>query len=310
MANRQNFTTIGVPQFQGGFNQNFSLPITGEGIINKLDRTKQQINRNSQKAKTVKRFTSPAMQWGQNKTNTIIQQTRNNKQYKRKTSQENKETQLRITPLNLEQARTSYSKGQSGLGDVISTYIYHIVMPESMKMPHSEGLKDQLAAAVAFDQSSEGFKQKRPNGDSMIGYPTYGILSNSDLNINKQKTLGNGASKIMGGVTYTINGNKVQFDDKYKFGVYRTVDSNGQVHAYLDNNDPYKGSPWKGLLSDLSNISKLGIQNIAENFGTRQGKSRDNSLQMSIDEINSRNTKNLKPITINSNYWNNYQDFK
>ena len=229
---------------------------------------------------------------------------------KRNSLQQNKETSLKIIPLNLEQARTSYNRSQSGLGDVVGTFIYHTIMPESMKMPHSEGLKNQLAAAVAYDQSSEGFKQKRPDGKSMIGYSTYGVLSNNDLNINKQKTLGNGASKIMGGVTYTIDGDKVQFDDKYRFGVYRTVDSDGKVHAYSDGNDPYKGSPYKGLLSDLSNIGKLGIQNIAENFGTRQGKSRDNSLQMSINEINSRNVKNLKPITINSNYWDNYQDFK
>ena len=37
MTKQTNFTTIGIPQFQGGFNQNFSLPITGEGQL--IDQT-------------------------------------------------------------------------------------------------------------------------------------------------------------------------------------------------------------------------------------------------------------------------------
>lgn len=39
MTKQTNFTTIGIPQFQGGFNQNFSLPITGEGGGQLIDQT-------------------------------------------------------------------------------------------------------------------------------------------------------------------------------------------------------------------------------------------------------------------------------
>lgn len=100
----------------------------------------------------------------------------------------------------------------------------------------------------------------------------------------------------MGGVTYTIDNDSVKFNDNYGFDIYRVVNPQGKVITYKkseDNgiHDKYNNSPWKGLISDLLNYSKLGYQNIAENFATRQGKTRDNSFGMSIKEVNDRNNK-------------------
>lgn len=115
----------------------------------------------------------------------------------------------------------------------------------------------------------------------MIHYRTWGLLNGNNKNINKQSS-SNSASNIMGGLSYIIKNDSVYFPDTYRFGITRN--NNGDVVT----NDKFKNKPFKGLLNDITN-SNLNFRNIAENFGTRQGKTRDNSLVMSIRDINKYN---------------------
>ena len=115
----------------------------------------------------------------------------------------------------------------------------------------------------------------------MIHYRTWGLLGGNNSNINKQSS-SNSASNIMGGLTYIIDNDSVYFPDTYSFGITRN--NKGKVTT----NDSFKNKPYKGLVNDVFN-SNLGFRDIAENFGTRQGKARDNSLAMSIRDINKYN---------------------
>lgn len=186
-----------------------------------------------------------------------------------------------IIPIDSIKAQKLYQAANIGNREVYGSYLYHILTPQAWAMPHSENLKRQIAAAVAFDQSNQGFHDKRNNGDNMIHYRTWGLLNGDNKNINKQSS-SNSASNIMGGLSYIIKNDSVYFPDTYRFNITRN--NNGDVVT----NDKFKNKPFKGLLNDTTN-SNLNFRNIAENFGTRQGKTRDNSLVMSIRDINKYN---------------------
>lgn len=96
--------------------------------------------------------------------------------------------QQQIKPLNLQEAQQQY-QNQNGLINSGISYLYHVIMPQSSPMPHASKLKDQMAAAVAYDVSDQGFKEKRKNGQNMIGYKTYGKLSGQSPNVNEQKIM-------------------------------------------------------------------------------------------------------------------------
>lgn len=186
-----------------------------------------------------------------------------------------------VVPIDSTKAQQLYQAANTGNREVCGSYLYHVLTPQAWSMPHSENLKRQIAAAVAFDQSNQGFHDKRDNGDNMIHYRTWGLLGGNNSNINKQSS-SNSASNIMGGLTYIIDNDSVYFPDTYSFGITRN--NKGKV----TKNDSFKNKPYKGLVNDIFN-SNLGFRDIAENFGTRQGKTRDNSLTMSIRDINKYN---------------------
>lgn len=205
-------------------------------------------------------------------------------------------------------------QNNSGLLDVGAAFLYHDLMPENMSMPHSRGLKEQLAAAVAFDQSKQGFHRTRPDGTPMISYDTWGKLSDSSANINKQGTNNNAASNVMGGLTYYIDGDKVVFPDTYQFMVVRDNKTPNPKAVYYSENDPYYNKPFLGLWSDALS-GNLSFRDMMENYGTRRGKSRDNKVELTIDEINEMNSRHPKAEKqlkqdINDNFWSNFSDFK
>lgn len=206
-----------------------------------------------------------------------------------------------------DQLKTVYQNGP-GKSDALAAFLYHIVAPESWSMPHSSGLKDQMAAAITYNESlpdsqkekdSRGYS-KQPNGSTYVGYSTYGTLSNQSKNINQQSTDNNAASKVMGGARYKINDDQsVSVNDKYGFNVVRDftrINKKNQPVVLTEKekeNDPYKDSPWKGLWHDIRSehsdlTSTEGWQQVLENFGTRQGKVRDNSFIFEPGEINER----------------------
>ena len=204
-----------------------------------------------------------------------------------------------------DQLKTVYQNGPGKI-DALAAFLYHIVAPESWSMPHSSGLKDQMAAAITYNESlsnsqkekdSRGYS-KQPDGSTYVGYSTYGTLSNQPKNVNQQGTSNNAASKVMGGARYKINDDQsVSVNDKYGFNVVRDFTrlnkNNKPVVLTKKETDPYKNSPWKGLWYDIQSeysdlTSTEGWQQILENFGTRQGKVRNNSFIFEPGEINER----------------------
>lgn len=208
-----------------------------------------------------------------------------------------------------EQLQKIYTEGP-GYEQALGTGVYHVLAPESWSTPHTGGLKNQVAAAIAYNESLPTSKREKDSngiqtdedGYQYIGYNTYGILSGQSGNVNEQGTDGNGASKIMGGLRYRINDDgSVHIKDAYGFNVIRDfnkLNSKGKVRVLTKEetkSDPYIGSPWKGLWHDLNSehfsFTEQGLQDLGENFGTRQRKVRDNSFTFKPGEISQRLTK-------------------
>lgn len=214
----------------------------------------------------------------------------------------------KVQSLNLDQASKLYQNGTGNI-DIYLSGLYHAVAPESWTMPHSEGLKNQIAAAIAYNEGVPASQREKDphnmNNGTYIGYDTYGRLSNQLTTvgknnkvvgkyINSQSNSNNGAAKVMGGLRYKINDdNSVDVEDPYGFNVSRDftrTNSHGQPYVYKKGEDPYAGHEWKGLYHDITTSGEgRSIQNIMENFFTRQGKSRKNNIHFEPGEINSRN---------------------
>ena len=219
-------------------------------------------------------------------------------------NQPKKPTQEAQTTEELQQL---YQQGP-GSGQVLGSYLYHIIAPKSWSMPHSDGLKDQVAAGIKYSESlpdqekeADSTTKRRTNADGShyIGYNTWGTLAGQSGNVNEQGNAGNGASKILGGLRYKFNEDgSVDVTDVYGFNIIRdfsTLDGKGRPVARnkKDANDPYMGHPWKGLWHDLNQphsevTSWTGLQHLAENFGTRQGKTRTNNIHYDAGEITTR----------------------
>lgn len=217
---------------------------------------------------------------------------------------ENK-TNYTLDNVPVEHLQEVYQNGP-GFGNAASSMIYHVIAPEAMSMPHTDNLKDQIAAAIAYSESLPPHKRERDSdgvsvdedGYQYIGYGTYGKLTGQSDNVNKQGTKGNATSKVMGGLRYKFNEDgSVDVKDAYGFNVVRDfsrLNKDGKPAVLKDKTtDPYMGRPLRGLIHDLrqehSNLfSGQGIQDLAENYGTRQGKVRNNSLHFDSGEIERR----------------------
>lgn len=209
-----------------------------------------------------------------------------------------------IDKIPIERLQEVYQNGP-GFGNAASGMIYHVIAPESMSMPHTSGLKDQIAAAIAYSESLPASKrEKDSNGISVdadgyqyVGYGTYGKLTGQSGNVNDQGTEGNAASKVMGGLRYKINEDgSVDVKDAYGFNVVRDFSrlKGGKPAVIKDKTeDSYMGKPLRGFIHDLRQehsdlFSMQGIQDLAENYGTRQGKVRNNSVHFNPGEIETR----------------------
>lgn len=70
MPNPQQFNTIGIPNFGNGFEYNTPIPITGEGVINRFNRTRTEM---TQKQNINKFRDNPAQKWADQKLSNISQ---------------------------------------------------------------------------------------------------------------------------------------------------------------------------------------------------------------------------------------------
>lgn len=106
----------------------------------------------------------------------------------------------------------------------------------------------------------------------------------------------NGTGKVMGGYRYKVNPDgSVDVIDKYSFDTVRDFtrkNKHGHPYVYTKGEDPYSGHEWQGLWHDVTTPGEgKTIQNIAENFLSRQGKMRENNIHFEPGEINTRNSK-------------------
>ena len=101
----------------------------------------------------------------------------------------------------------------------------------------------------------------------------------------------------MGGYRYIVNPDgSVDVADDYAFHVVRDFSRagvDGQPHVYRTEKDPYENKPFIGLVNDLPHVVRNGykVEDMLENFATRQGKRRRNDIHFRPGEINSRNGK-------------------
>lgn len=204
-----------------------------------------------------------------------------------------------VKSINKREASELYKNG-TGSTDVYSTGAFHLLAPERLDMPHSSGLKDQVAAEIAY---TEGLpisqREKDPHnvkGVTYIGYGTHGRLSGQNENVNKQSNKNNATAKVFGGYRYRINSDgSVDVEDPYSFNIVRDFtrkNSQGDPYVYQSGEDPYAEHEWQGLWHDLTTSGEgKSIQNLAENFMTRQGKKRNNNIHFAPGEINDRNSR-------------------
>lgn len=207
-----------------------------------------------------------------------------------------------IKTLSKEEAGKLYQNG-TGKADAGLSFLYHISLPEFLPMLHSSGLKNQIASEIAYTEGLDKKDRerdphpKRNEGKTYIGYVTHGKMTEQDYNVNKQSASNNATGKTMGGYRYIVNPDgSVDVIDDYSFHITRDfskTDTNGQPYVYRTEKDPYENKPIMGLINDLPHVIKNGnkIEDLLENFATRQGKSRSNDIHFRPGEINSRNRK-------------------
>jgi len=99
----------------------------------------------------------------------------------------------------------------------------------------------------------------------------------------------------MGGYRYIVNpDNSVDVIDPYSFNIVRDftrTNKDGKPYVYKGQDvDPYAGHEWKGLYHDIvTEGTGKSVQNLMENFFSRQGKKRKNNIHFEPGEINRRN---------------------
>lgn len=203
-----------------------------------------------------------------------------------------------VRPIDKKRASEMYKNG-SGFVEAAATAIYHALAPEDWSMFHSEGLKNQVAAAIAYHKGlPPEYREHDPSGYDdpewpYVGYAVHGALSGQDKNINKQGTTNNGIGKILGGFRYHENEDgSIIVKDTYSTNITRDFtkkNSNGTPYVYKKGEDPYKGREWVGFFHDIfSPGTGKTVQNLVENVLTRQGKSRRNYIYFKSGEINRR----------------------
>lgn len=210
-----------------------------------------------------------------------------------------------IKSLSLKEAQKKYQNGAGDL-EVYASGIFHAIEGTGLiPLPHSDKLKDQIAAEIAYTEGlPESKREKDPHKGvkgTYIGYATHGLLSNQSGNINEQGNQNNAVAKIMGGYRYIKNPDgSVDVIDPFSFDVIRNFGEgkDGKSKVIDTKDDPY--AHWIlpntgaliGLGKDLKDIiggASGSVQDVAENYFTRLGRKRSNNIHFAPGEIDRRN---------------------
>lgn len=215
-----------------------------------------------------------------------------------------------LNRLSLKEAQYQYQNAGlfDGVYSVIDDALNHVLWPEFMNLRPNKPVKKQIAAII-------GYKGLPKPGESItIDYSDYGKMSGQSSNPNEQSAENNAAGKTIGLTKYTLSedGKSVEVHDRYDFHTERVPvrDSSGNIiswktkeeHGYLDGSkDAGWGTALSGLYRDIVDNKMLSaeykpagkslpmvkrLEHLGENFGTRQGKSRESSFIIPISRIN------------------------
>lgn len=233
--------------------------------------------------------------------------------------QNNNSSKKAVTPISLDKAKKLYQNG-AGIIDVLAAGFWHFIEPTGLvPILHSNDLKNQIAAEIAYNESLPKRKrEKDPHGisENYIGYTMHGTLSNQPTNINQQSNKNNATAKIMGGYRYTINEDgSVDVIDPFSFDVIRNFDNkkDGKPEVLKSSKDD-TFTNW-GIFSSLgANLGAIkdiingptSFQDFMENYFTRQGKTRGNNIHFAPGEIDKRNNSrspNIKDSDVSNKSW-------
>lgn len=151
---------------------------------------------------------------------------------------------ISIKPISLEIAKDLYKNGD-GTANAIAAAIYHVLIPDGIPMLHSQKVKNQVAAIIGYGDADK--KIDLETSKKSIGYEDAGLLSDQNLNPNKQAAYNNAFGKVLGGAKYTNNtDNSIDIDDTYQFIVHRDFNkmkANGEPSATNTNIDELRKVP-------------------------------------------------------------------
>lgn len=215
-----------------------------------------------------------------------------------------------IRKITTEQAKDKYQNTgrPDGLLSVMGDAISHVILPEWANLRTNKSAKKQAAAAIA----EQGIPK---SGTGILDYEDWGRLSDQSSNPNEQGAKDNAAGKTIGMATYKLSpdGKSVIVEDSYDFHVERTPvrDESGNIVKWNTDGKQYdylngdRKSGWgvalRGLYEDVFKNGMLSadykpngesvgfgkrLEHLGENFGTRQGKTRDSSFEIPIKRIN------------------------
>lgn len=228
-----------------------------------------------------------------------------------------------ITPISLDKAKKLYQNG-AGMIDVLAAGFWHFIEPTGLvPMLHSDNLKNQIAAEIAYNESLPKRKrEKDPHGISKnyIGYSMHGTLSNQSTNINQQSNKNNATAKIMGGYRYTINEDgSVDVIDPFSFDIIRNFNNkkDGKPEVLKNSSDDIftNWGIFSSLAANLGAIKDIingptNFQDFMENYFTRQGRTRSNNIHFAPGEIDKRNSGQSPNVIKDSDESNKNWQFK
>lgn len=206
----------------------------------------------------------------------------------------------KVVKITANDAKDLYQNG-SGYWDAGVALMKHIILPQDTSLTHSTKTKQQAAALIGYTGGKSG----------NLGYGDIGSVNGWSKNPNEQPVGNNGYGKIIGGATVKKDGENYVISDDYDFHTIRDfntkkTDAKGNIRPLASERhytyDPTSSTrtAWQGLKEDLSGdhtweyFKQNPLQTtqwLAENFATRQGKSRRSEIALTAAEINKMNNK-------------------
>ena len=215
-----------------------------------------------------------------------------------------------ITKLSLDEAKNKYTNAGifDGTISVIDDALFHILAPRFFNLGTNRATKKQIAAIIGYNG------MPKPGTQVKIDYGDYGKMTGQSSNPNTQSPKDNAAGKTVGLAQYKLspNGRAIEVIDDYDFHTERIPirNASGDIiswktyydSGYLDGTkDAGWGTALKGLYEDIVENKMLTtsykpygktvsflkrLEHLGENFGTRQGKTRNSSFTLPIWLIN------------------------